>query len=102
MKNDFSKQFRPILTRACQLVAETGAEAIRPEHLVLDALRNRDGYAFKILTQLRVPIDKMAADIEDYLPPPPTRNSPRFSRRNSRLLSRLSAISNSLRPRPER
>lgn len=67
MKNDFSKQFRPILTRACQLVAETGAEAIRPEHLVLDALRNRDGYAFKILTQLRVPIDKMAADIEDYL-----------------------------------
>ncbi|MDE6295621.1 MAG: hypothetical protein K2M03_06105, partial [Muribaculaceae bacterium] len=47
MKNDFSKQFLPILERANKLAVELGSSAIRPEHLVLAALRNKDGYAFK-------------------------------------------------------
>ncbi len=67
MKNDFSKQFLPILERANKLAVELGSTAIRPEHLVLAALRNRDGYAFKILSQLNVPIDKMIDELTDYL-----------------------------------
>ncbi|MDE6294815.1 MAG: ATP-dependent Clp protease ATP-binding subunit, partial [Muribaculaceae bacterium] len=46
---------------------ELGSSAIRPEHLVLAALRNKDGYAFTILSQLNVPIDKMIEELTDYL-----------------------------------
>ncbi|MDE5773250.1 MAG: hypothetical protein K2H86_02175, partial [Muribaculaceae bacterium] len=67
MKNDFSKQFLPILEKANNLAGELGSPAIRPEHLVLAALRNRDGYAFKILSQLNVPIDKMIDELTDYI-----------------------------------
>lgn len=67
MRNDFSKQFLPILNKAYQISTEFDAPAIRSEHFVLAALRNRDGYAFKILSQLNVPIDKMIEELTEYL-----------------------------------
>lgn len=67
MKNDFSKQFLPMLNKANEIAAEFNAPAIRSEHFVLAALRNRDGYAFKILSQLNVPISRMIEELSDYL-----------------------------------
>lgn len=67
MKNDFSKQFLPILSEAHAIAAEFSSPAITTEHFVLAALRNREGYAFRILSQLHVPIDSMIAEINAYL-----------------------------------
>ena len=67
MKNDFSKQFLPILEKADKIARELGGDAIRPEHLILVALENREGYAFKILTQLKVPVKQMSDELADYL-----------------------------------
>ncbi|MDE6271614.1 MAG: ATP-dependent Clp protease ATP-binding subunit [Muribaculaceae bacterium] len=67
MKNDFSKQFLPILTKADEIAREFNSPAIRSEHFVLAALRQRDGYAFKILSQLNVPIDKMIEELSEHL-----------------------------------
>ena len=67
MRNDFSKQFLAILNKAYEVAAEFDAPAIRSEHFVLSALRNKDGYAFRILSQLNVPIDKMIEELTEYL-----------------------------------
>ena len=67
MKNDFSKQFRPILEIAFNEAQNFHSPAILSVHFVLGALRNKDGYAFKILNQLQVPIDEMTQELEDYL-----------------------------------
>ena len=50
MKNDFSKQFRPILEMAYSEACNFQSPAILSEHFVLGALRNKEGYAYKILT----------------------------------------------------
>lgn len=68
MKNDFSKQFRPILEVAYAEAQNFSSSAILSEHFVLAALRNKDGYAFKILRQLQVPVEEMTKELEDYLP----------------------------------
>lgn len=67
MRNDFSKQFLPILNKAYEVAERFSSPVIRPEHFVLSALSNSDGYAFKILNQLHVPIDKMVAELTEYL-----------------------------------
>lgn len=67
MKNDFSKQFRPILELAYAEARNFSSSAIQSEHFVLCALRNREGYAFKILNQLHVSVDDMTREIEEYL-----------------------------------
>lgn len=67
MKNDFSKQFRPILELAYAEAKNFSSSAIQSEHFVLGALRNQDGYAFKILKQLHVPVDEMTKELEEYL-----------------------------------
>ncbi len=67
MKNDFSKQFRPILEASYKVAQEFNSPVIGSEHFVLAALRNRDGYAFRILSQLNVPIDKMVEELEEHL-----------------------------------
>lgn len=67
MKNDFSKQFRPILELAYAEAQNFQSPAILSEHFVLGALRNKDGYAFKILRQLQVPVDEMTQELEEYL-----------------------------------
>ncbi len=67
MKNDFSKQFRPILEVAYAEAQHFQSPAILSEHFVLGALRNKDGYAYKILSQLQVPVDEMTQELEEFL-----------------------------------
>lgn len=70
MKNDFLKQFRPILELAYNESKRFGSPFIRCEHLVLASLKKKDGYAFRILKQLNVPIDKIVEELEEYLSEP--------------------------------
>ena len=67
MKNDFSKQFRPILEVALKEAQKFGSPAIQSEHFVLASLRNEEGYAFKILNQLHVPIPEMIKELEEQI-----------------------------------
>lgn len=67
MKNDYSKQFRPILEQAYNIAQEFESKVIVSEHFVLAALRDENGYALKILRQLRVPIDQMRKEVEEYI-----------------------------------
>lgn len=53
MKNDFSKQFRPILEVAYAEAQNFSSSAILSEHFVLAALRNKDGYAFKFFANCK-------------------------------------------------
>ncbi len=43
---------------------------ITSEHFVLAALRQQEGYAFKILSQLNIPIEKIVTELEEYLSEP--------------------------------
>ncbi|MDE6696327.1 MAG: ATP-dependent Clp protease ATP-binding subunit [Muribaculaceae bacterium] len=67
MKNDYSKQFKPILEHAYNIAVEFNSKMIVSEHFILAALRDETGYAFKILKQLRVPIDKMRKEVEEHI-----------------------------------
>lgn len=67
MNNDFSKQFRPILQAAYNEAKHFNSPVITSEHFVLGALRNRDSYAFRILSQLKVPVDDITRQLEEYL-----------------------------------
>lgn len=67
MKNDFSKQFRPILELALREAQRFGSPVIRSEHFVLCCVTQKEGYAYKILSQLNVPVDKMRDQLEQYL-----------------------------------
>lgn len=67
MKNDFSKQFRPILEVAYEVAKEFGAQYINCEHFVLASVRKKDGYAYRILRQLNIPIDKIEEELVEYL-----------------------------------
>ncbi len=70
MKNDFSHQFRPILEQAYQETVRLKSPVITSEHFVLAAVRDKKGYAFRILSQLHVPVDKIEEEIEQYLSEP--------------------------------
>ena len=67
MKNDYSRQFRPILETAYKEAQKFNSPVILSEHFVLGALHNQDGYAFKILNHLNIPIDDIENELEDYL-----------------------------------
>ncbi len=67
MKNDFSKQFRPILEKALEETHRTNSDMIQSEHFLLASVRNQSGYAYKILNQLNVDTDQMITEIEDHL-----------------------------------
>lgn len=67
MKNDFSKQFRPILDLALAEAGRFSSSVITSEHFILAAVTQKEGYAFKILSQLKVPVDKLRKEVEDYL-----------------------------------
>ena len=67
MKNDFSKQFRPILELALREAERFGTPVIRSEHFVLCCVTQKEGYAYKILSQLNVPVDKIRDELEQYL-----------------------------------
>ncbi len=70
MKNDYSKQFRPILELGYKEAQRFNAPFISCEHIVLASIKNKDGYAFRILNQLHVPIDKIQSELEEYLSEP--------------------------------
>ena len=67
MKNDYSRQFRPILETAYNEAKKFNSPIILSEHFVLGALHNQDGYAFKILNHLHVPVDEIEKELEGYL-----------------------------------
>lgn len=67
MKNDYSKQFRPILEQAYRIAQEFDSKVIVSEHFILAALRDESGYALKILKQLHAPIDKMKSEVEEHI-----------------------------------
>ena len=70
MKNDFSKQFRPLLEVALEEAKKFNSPVIMSEHFVLAALHKQDGYAIRILRQLNIPIDKIEDELEEYLNEP--------------------------------
>lgn len=70
MKNDFSKQFRPMLEMALAEANRFNSPVIMAEHFVLGAMKQQDGYAFKILNQLNIPVDKIIGELEEYLSEP--------------------------------
>ncbi len=67
MKNDYSKQFRPILEMALAEAQRTQSPLIQSEHLLLSALHDEKGYSYKILSQLNVDINAMIREIEEHL-----------------------------------
>ncbi|MCH5227493.1 MAG: ATP-dependent Clp protease ATP-binding subunit [Muribaculaceae bacterium] len=67
MKNDYSRQFRPILEAAYNEARKFNSPVILSEHFVLGALHNQDGYAFKILNHLNVPISEIESELEQFL-----------------------------------
>ena len=67
MKNDYSKQFRPIIELAYNEAKRFNSSIIKSEHFVLGSLRNQEGYAFKILRHLQVPIEEIERELEEYL-----------------------------------
>ena len=67
MKNDYSRQFRPILETAYNEAKKFNSPVILSEHFVLSALRNQEGYAFKILNHLHIPIREIEMELENYL-----------------------------------
>jgi ATP-dependent Clp protease ATP-binding subunit ClpC len=67
MKNDFSKQFRPILESALKTAQKFNSPTIMSEHFVYDAVTTTDGYGYKILSQINVPLEKIANELSDYL-----------------------------------
>lgn len=67
MTNDYSKQFRPILEQAYRIAQEFNSKVITSDHFVLAAIRNKDSYSYRILKQLRAPIDKMIQEVEEHI-----------------------------------
>jgi len=67
MRNDFSKQFRPIIELAYEEAQRFKSPVILSEHFLLGALRKQDGYAFRILHQLNIDIESMVKELEEYL-----------------------------------
>ena len=67
MKNDYSRQFRPILETAYNEARKFNSPVILSEHFVLGALHNQEGYAFKILTHLNIPVSDIEKELEQFL-----------------------------------
>lgn len=56
-----------MLERASEEMRRLGSSAITPEHFVLVAVRDKDGYGYRILNQLRIPLDEIASRLEAYI-----------------------------------
>ncbi len=67
MKNDFSKQFRPMLQKSYAIAKGMNSDVIRSEHFMLASLSDNSGYAYKILRQLNIPVEKIIEEIREYL-----------------------------------
>lgn len=67
MKQDYSKLFRPILEASLKEARRLGSAAIMPEHFLLVAVSDTNGYGYKILNQLHVPVDLIRGRLEREL-----------------------------------
>ena len=67
MKQDFSKLFTPILEASMREVNRLGSVAIQPEHFMLVAVSDTNGYGYKILSHMQIPLDKIRKELERYL-----------------------------------
>lgn len=67
MKQDFSKLFTPILEASMREVNRLGSVAIQPEHFMLVAVSDTNGYGYKILNHMQIPLDKIREELERYL-----------------------------------
>ena len=70
MNNDFSKQFKLILEIGLEEARKFDSPYITCEHLVLASVKNKEGYAYRILSQLKIPIEKIQEELEEYLSEP--------------------------------
>ncbi len=70
MNTDFSKQFKPILDTGLEEARNFSSPYIAPEHLMLAAIKNKEGYAYRIMSQLRIPMDRIQQELEEYLSEP--------------------------------
>lgn len=61
------KNLNNILQLASKEAESYGGSVITSEHLVLTFLRGQDGCAVKILRHLNVPVEEIAAEIEEHL-----------------------------------
>lgn len=67
MRNDFSRQFRPIMELAFAETQRFNSSMITSDHLLLCSLRDKSSYAVRILMQLNVAVDSLIADIESHI-----------------------------------
>ena len=65
--NESLKRWEPMLRLGRQEAVKAGSSVITSEHLFLAVLRQGDGCAVRILRHLRVPVDSIAASIEEHL-----------------------------------
>ena len=70
MNNDFADNFKSVLEQARKESQRFDSPYISSEHFILAAINNRDGHAYKILSRLRIPIEKIAQELEEYLSEP--------------------------------
>lgn len=70
MNTDFSKQFKPILDTGLEEARKFSSPYIACEHLVLAAINNKGGYAYRIMSQLKIPVDTIRQELEEYLSEP--------------------------------
>ena len=67
MRNDFSKQFKPILDLGLAESQRFGSPIILSEHFVLAAIRQPGSYVVEILKKLGKAPEAMIHEIENYL-----------------------------------
>lgn len=67
MNQDYSRLFNPILEATVREAKRLGSEVITPELFMLVAISNKEGYGYKILSQLHIPLDKMRQELENAI-----------------------------------
>jgi ATP-dependent Clp protease ATP-binding subunit ClpC len=67
MKDDFAKQFKPILDRALQEVERLNSEMITGEHLILASLRSPEVVMRQIMAHIHMPVKDMITDLENNI-----------------------------------
>lgn len=67
MRNEFERQFKPILDSAVAVAEHLNSPIIRCEHLVLGALQGSESSSRQILSKLNVPLERMEKELENQI-----------------------------------
>lgn len=67
MNNDFANQFKPILELGLKESKRLDSPYISCEHFILAVLNYKEGNAYRLLSHLRLPVEQMVEEIEEYL-----------------------------------